>query len=229
MNPKAGTILDLEAPDGTAIEVAVDSLVIGGWTGRDPNALRHHIEELAAIGIAGPSQIPTFYRCAADAVTTDDAIQVLGEDSSGEVETVLISDGADLWVTVGSDHTDRKVEAYSIAVSKQLCRKPVASQCWRFSDVEAHWDKLQLKAWATIDGERVLYQEGTLTAVRSPRDILAARGGSALPAGTVLFMGTLPAIGGIRAGSRFEMELTDPVLNRVISHAYDIETLPVVS
>ncbi|MGA8316723.1 MAG: DUF2848 family protein, partial [Bradyrhizobium sp.] len=29
----------------------VATLVVAGWTGRDEAALRHHIEELAAIGV----------------------------------------------------------------------------------------------------------------------------------------------------------------------------------
>ena len=39
----------------------------------------------------------------------------------------------------------------------------------------------------------------------------------------------LKAIGGIRSSSRFEMELDDPVRGRKISHAYDIETLPIIA
>jgi hypothetical protein len=44
-----------------------------------------------------------------------------------------------------------------------------------------------------------------------------------------MFCGTPGAIGGIRPATRFEMELRDPVLNRVLTHSYDIEVLPVVS
>jgi hypothetical protein len=44
-----------------------------------------------------------------------------------------------------------------------------------------------------------------------------------------MFCGTLAAIGGIRPASRFEVELIDPVLNRTLRHAYDIDTLPVVT
>ena len=44
-----------------------------------------------------------------------------------------------------------------------------------------------------------------------------------------MFCGTLPAIGGVRPASRFEMTLEDPVLDRKLSHAYDIDPLPVVS
>jgi hypothetical protein len=39
----------------------------------------------------------------------------------------------------------------------------------------------------------------------------------------------LGAIGGIRPALRFEMELEDPVLGRMMRHGYDIDVLPVVS
>jgi hypothetical protein len=54
-------------------------------------------------------------------------------------------------------------------------------------------------------------------------------GSAALPPGTLMFCGTLNSIGGVRPGTRFEMELDDPVLGRKLTHAYDIEALPVVS
>jgi hypothetical protein len=44
-----------------------------------------------------------------------------------------------------------------------------------------------------------------------------------------MFGGTLGAIGGIRPGTRFEMEIEDPVLGRVMRHAYDVVELPVVA
>lgn len=50
-----------------------------------------------------------------------------------------------------------------------------------------------------------------------------------LPPGTLMFCGTPGAIGGIRPGTRFEMELKDPVLNRSLTHGYDVDVLPVVS
>jgi hypothetical protein len=42
-----------------------------------------------------------------------------------------------------------------------------------------------------------------------------------------MYCGTLAAKGGIRPSPRFEMELHDPVLQRTLTHAYDIETLPI--
>ncbi|TMI04835.1 MAG: DUF2848 domain-containing protein, partial [Betaproteobacteria bacterium] len=38
---------------------------------------------------------------------------------------------------------------------------------------------------------------------------------------------TLAALGGIRGGERFTMELEDPVLRRKLSHEYRVKVLPV--
>ncbi|MWR03259.1 DUF2848 domain-containing protein, partial [Escherichia coli] len=138
--------------------VTVNRLVIAGWTGRDPVARDKHIAELEALGIPRPATTPIYYEVTARRLTTSDAIEVSGADSSGEVEFVLVKAGGRLLLGVGSDHTDRKVETYNITVSKQICDKPVAPELWLVDDVLAHWDQLVLRAYATIGGERVLYQ-----------------------------------------------------------------------
>jgi len=217
---------------GAVEKVSVDirDLVIAGWTGRDVAALNHHIEELKAIGVQPPSSVPIYYRAAAQMLTQADSIQVLGDESSGEVEPVLIGAADRLWVTVGADHTDRKVESYGIAVSKQMCAKPVGRTAWRFEEVEPHWDRLMLRSFIREGGKRVLYQEGPLARIRDPRElILGWKGEKRLPQGVAMFCGTMPAIGAIRPSARFEMELDDPVLGRKISHAYEIEALPVIA
>lgn len=212
------------------VTVDIKDLVIAGWTGRDVAALNHHIEELKAIGVEPPSRVPIYYRAAAQMLTQSDSIQVLGDDSSGEVEPVLIGAADRLWVTVGADHTDRRVESYGIAVSKQMCAKPIGRTAWRFEEVEPHWDKLVLRSFIPEGGKRVLYQEGPLAKIRDPRElILGWQNNKRLPMGTVMFCGTMPAIGAIRPSSRFEMELDDPVLGRKISHAYDVQALPLVA
>ncbi|GJD51897.1 hypothetical protein OPKNFCMD_4656 [Methylobacterium crusticola] len=212
------------------IAVAPETLVIGGWAGRDEAAIRHHIEELAAIGVPRPSSVPVYYRVAAALLTQAPVLTVLGPDTSGEAEPVLVALADGLWLGLGSDHTDRKAETTGIALSKQLCGKPVAAGLWRLDEVEPHWDELILRAHAVIDGERVLYQEGRLSALRTPGDLMARRpDGPGLPPGTVMFGGTLGAIGGIRPAARFEMELEDPVRGRRLSHAYDVAVLPVVA
>ncbi len=211
---------------GTATrqQVTVNRLVIAGWTGRDPVARDKHIAELEALGIPRPATTPIYYEVAARRLTTSDAIEVSGADSSGEVEFVLVKAGGRLLLGVGSDHTDRKVETYNITVSKQICDKPVAPELWLVDDVLAHWDQLVLRAYATIGGERVLYQEGALSGMLAPADLIARRYGEAgLPEGTAMFGGTFAAKGGIRPADRFTYELVDPVLNRSIRHGYAIE------
>jgi Protein of unknown function (DUF2848) len=213
------------------IAAAIDNLVIAGWTGRDEKAISHHIEELAAIGVPRPSKVPLFYRVAATQLTQTTHLQALGPDSSGEVEPVVVSLADGLWLGLGSDHTDRKAETISVALSKQLCGKVIGTELWRLEEIARDWDKLILRAHAEIDGKRALYQEGPLAGIRPPDDLMTryAGAGKALDAGTAMFCGTLGAKGGIRPATRFEMEIEDPVRRRSLRHAYTIEALPVIA
>ncbi|MBM3643181.1 MAG: DUF2848 domain-containing protein [Alphaproteobacteria bacterium] len=212
------------------VRVEIGTLIVAGWTGRDLEALNHHIEELKAIGVQPPSSVPLYYRIATQMLTQTDRIQAVGPDSSGEVEPVLVGAADRLWVTVGSDHTDRRVESYGVAVSKQMCPKVLTRGAWRFEEVEPHWDRLILRSFILEGGKRVPYQEGTVGRIRAPRELISGwQGGNPrLPAGALMFCGTLPAIGKIRPSGRFEMELEDPVLGRRLAHAYDIDVLPLI-
>jgi hypothetical protein len=214
--------------DGSVVDI--DRLAIAGWTGRDVAALNRHIEELKAIGVQPPSKVPLYYRVSADLLTQADSIEVLGDDTSGEVEPVLMGAPNRLWVSVASDHTDRKVESYGVAVAKQLCPKIIARNAWRFEEVEPHWDRLVLRSFVQEGGKRVLYQEGPLATIRAPRDLIVGwRGDRRLPVGVAMFCGTLPARGPIQPSERFEMELEDPVLGRRLMHSYHVQSLPVVA
>ena len=162
-------VFTLEAKGGQLpLTLKLRQAVIAGWTGRDPVARDKHIAELEQLGIARPASTPIYYRVAARRLTTADAIEVSGSDSSGEVEFVLIGSGGRIFVGVGSDHTDRKVEAYGVTVSKQMCDKPLAPVLWNFADIADHWDRIVLRSFATINGERVLYQEGRLDGMPLP-------------------------------------------------------------
>jgi len=213
----------------TPLMLPIDQAVIAGWTGRDPVARDKHIAELEAIGIARPATTPIFYRVSARRLTTVDRIEVSGGDSSGEVEFVLIGWQGRIFVGLGSDHTDRKVETYSVTVSKQMCDKVMAPVLWELEEVADHWDRMILRSFAWIGGARVLYQEGTLDSMLPVNDLIARGfGGKGLPDGCAMFGGTFAAKGGIRPASRFEYELEDPVLGRSIKHAYDVIELPVL-
>ncbi|MGF1529467.1 MAG: DUF2848 domain-containing protein [Candidatus Competibacterales bacterium] len=219
----------LHADDRT-LPAVVETLIIAGWTGRDAAAVQHHIDELEALGVTPPSQVPLYYRAPGALVTTGDHIQVVGDHTSGEVEPVIFAFGEELFVGLGSDHTDRRAEATSVALAKALCPKPVAPQLWPWASVHPHWDQLILKAWITVDGRQTLYQQGTLAGLRRPEELWRDWShGRGLPSGAALFCGTLPAIDGVRPAEAFAMELTDPVRRATLRHHYRIEPLPLVS
>lgn len=210
--------------------VIISHAVIAGWTGRDAAAVDQHIRELEALGVRPPSTTPIYYRVATTRVTTQERMQVLGNASSGEVEFVLLKSEGKLWVGVGSDHTDRDVEAYEISVSKQMCDKPVSRQFWDYTEVEPHWDRLVLRSFVHENGARTLYQEGPVTAMRDPRELIALyTGGTTLTEGTLMFCGTLAAHGGVRPSPVFECELSDPVLGRTLLHKYTVQSLPMAT
>ena len=215
--------------EGAPRRIDIASLVIAGWTGRDKSAVEHHIAELAAIGVKRPRVVPCFYRVGANLLTASSEVEVAGEDSSGEVEFVLVSAPGTLYVGVGSDHTDRKVEAYGVTVSKQMCPKPVGRELWSLEQVEGHWDSLLLRSHVTRGGRRRLYQEGAVDRMLAPRELLARFAGPSriLPAGTAMFCGTLAVQGEIGGGERFEIELHDPVRNRSLRHEYAIRALEI--
>jgi hypothetical protein len=93
-----------------------------------------------------------------------------------------------------------------------------------------------LRAHVIENGERILYQEGSVAAMLAPLDLIArcpvpkgeTRAAGQLPENTLMFCGTLAARGGVRPTERFEFEIEDPVLGRSIAHAYSVRILPVL-
>lgn len=209
-------------------------LIVAGWTGRDRAAIEHHIEELQALGVPPPSSVPLYYRMGAALLTQAAQIEALGTQSSGEAEPTLFFAAGDWWLTVGSDHTDRQVETYSVAVSKQLCAKPVATAAWRWSDVVAYQDELQLSSRILEDGRWVDYQKGTLAAIRPLTGLRDGIFEASPEAGSIMTCGTLGALPNargeaIRPAAEMEVRLHDPHLNRSIVHRYAVQVLDVVA
>ncbi len=210
------------------VKVPVSVIVIVGWSGRDRTAVDAHIRELEQIGVAPPSQTPLYYRVGASLATQGERIQVLGEGSSGEAEAVLIGSAAyGMLVAIGSDHTDRAFEVQSVAISKQMCPKPLGRDVWRYADIAGRWDTLRLES--DMDGEP--YQRGTMAAVQDPIALAADyfQGYKAVPPEFAMFLGTVPALGGVRAGKTFSACLADDETGRALTLDYETVTLPIVS
>jgi hypothetical protein len=226
--------LQFDTDDAGPKTITIDNLVVAGWTARDRAAVDHHIEELAALGVPAPSQVPLFYRLSAQLLTQESQVEFLGNEASGEVEPLLVDDGETLWLGLGSDHTDRKLESVSVSFSKQACAKPVARQLWRFDELRDRLDDLALTSWIrdADDAEWQIYQQGTLAAIRPLTELMATSpfvSGERLARGTAMMCGTFGAKGGVRPAAQFRMELVDHVTGRTISHTYRANPLPVIA
>jgi hypothetical protein len=204
-------------------------LVCCGWAGRDRKAVEAHIDELARIGVPRPSRVPTYMSFSTYLLTTESEITVVSDTSSGEVECVLLLHGDKIWVTVGSDQTDRDIETNSIPASKQMCAKFVADACWPYHEVADHWDQLVLRCWIRQNRTRSLYQEAPLAANLPPIEVIRGLRDATFPSrddGVVLFSGTVATQSGLVFAEAYELELEDPVLNRRITASYQVRVLP---
>ncbi len=120
-----------------------------------------------------------------------------------------------------------QAETINVTLSKQMCAKPVGATLWRYDEVKPHWDKLTLRSFVPGGGKRRLYQEGPVTNMRSPEELIKLyTGGDKLAPGTAMFCGTFAVHGGISSSGTFDMELDDPVLGRKLTHSYKIVSLP---
>jgi hypothetical protein len=212
------------------ISMPVTRLLIAGWAARDQSAAEAHIRELEALGVPRPQKTPDFYHLSRSLLTTAPEIEVMGHDSTGEVECVLFSSGGELFVGVGSDHTDRRAELWGITLAKQLCAKPISPEVWNYRDVVSHWDELVLRSYAISDRGRILYQEGEASLLFPPlelMDVYNRRYGCAPASDTAMFCGTVPALEPIYWADVFCIELYDPVLNRRLTHQYRVRPLAV--
>jgi hypothetical protein len=216
------------------VQIEITQGVIAGWTGRNADAVNHHIAELAEIGVPAPSTVPLYYRVSDLMFTTAPVIQCLDDTSSGEAEPMLIDDGTRLYLGLGSDHTDRKLEAYSVAHSKQICPKPMAPVLWDFDEVADHLDEIRIRSFIKEGNDWVAYQEGTLASIRPLSELLAgspaSQGGTRLQPGTAMMCGTIAVLsGGVRPANAFRMEMIDDKLGRRIEHGYHMASLPVIA
>ncbi|MED0737884.1 DUF2848 family protein [Aneurinibacillus thermoaerophilus] len=216
--------IDLGNGDKRQETFQVSNVIVVGYGGRNIEKVMEHIHELEQIGVSPPSTIPAIYPQKLSSLTFNDSIRVNGGETSGEAEYVLFNDGNEWFVTVGSDHTDRLIEKEDIQKSKEACPKPLATLFWKLKDVEQHWDELILRSWITDNTGRRMYQENNLTALLPVHELLdkLREFGYENLSNTIIFSGTVPTLEGFVYGSKFEYELEDPVLNRIIRDEYSI-------
>lgn len=210
------------------IIAGIEYLIVTDWARREVNAPRGSYER-SELRLARVRQDPKFYPVANNQLTQSERVQVVGPHSTGAAEVLLFKQNHQLFVSLVSDHTDRGLEVHNSALSKQVCIKPIARAAWRYEDIADHWDELEMRAWLVNEGHPDLYQEGALSSLLPPLELLKLHFGTdELPNGTAITCGTVTTVGKIRTAPTFVMELHDPRLERNLRHEYFIETLPLV-
>ena len=222
--------LTLNKKSGTEpLSFSVRRMVNAGFVGRDREAVRRHIEELKKEGVPVPEEVPTLYPVASYLITTGDALEVVGESTSGEAEFVLLLEGGKIYVGAGSDHTDRDLEASSIIKAKQICPNVISSVVWPYEEVKQVWDALVLRSWVERGGQRILYQQTKLASIMSAEDIISFVRSKVKDGdldGTVIYSGTVSALGGkIIYGEGFEVELHNSQTNDSLWCRYKVRLL----
>ena len=200
-------------------------LLAGGYTGRDPVAVEEHIAELALLGVPRPAYVPWIFVANPEVLQMGGTVWAYDDTSSGEAEYVLLIGRDDIFVCIGSDHTDRGLESLSIEKSKQVYPKIVSRQVWRLDELLPRWDDLRLLSRVGEGGELTDYQDGTFSQLMRPERLLDLIGPDP-GAGTVVFSGTLPVLGGhVRPAPRFEAELFGTDGQSLATLGYDTEVL----
>ena len=204
-------------------------MVNAGYVGKNQEEVRRHIEELAAKGIPGPKTVPVLYPVVCNMLSLDPVIEVYGNETSGEVEYVLcIVTEDEVYVGLGSDHTDRHLEETDIPRAKQICPNLMGRTVWPLEEMENHWDDLVMSANVEKDGKDSLYQEGRLGLLLNPAELMSFVK-SKIPGSLenlIIFSGTMGMLTGeFIFGQKFSTKLIDEKLNRRLEISYDIRPL----
>ncbi|WP_010632919.1 DUF2848 family protein [Sporolactobacillus vineae] len=213
--------------DGKDFEWVPHQLIVAGYTGRNQDAVKKHVEELKKIGVPAPPNIPMIYHVSENLITTNNKISVVKRESSGEAEIVLANVNKKWYIGLGSDHTDRILESTSVQKSKQICCKPISRCFWSLDSVALNLDEYYIKSWVIDHGKKMLYQEGYLDNLLKPEtliNLLSNRGFSLN--NIMIFGGTLPIKGGkFIFGDRFVAVLENSSNDKKIELDYQINFL----
>lgn len=182
---------------------------------------------MSKLGVATPSTIPTLYPVSNQLSTYSDSFQVQHHETSGEIEFVLIWANNEMDVTVGCDHTDRKLEAFSVPMSKQACPNILAQEVWKFEDLADHWSQIELTCWIKLGDIEEPYQQGTCGDLMSPKALIENFKQMNIDQnGNVFYSGTIGTVGStLRYRDEYVIEMKDPVLDGSITHHYRLEYL----
>lgn len=208
------------------IHLSVKKLILCTYSGRNIEIVKKHIKEAGQEGIPPPAEIPQFYFLTPNILTTDNIINCDSTNTSGEIEYVIILHGNEIYIGVGSDHTDRMLETKNVEESKEACPKPISKEVWAYRDVKDHWDECILRCEVAENNSWRVYQEGKVELLLSVEDILSKLSNKYQISGEediVIFSGTIPTVAGkIEYLPKYKMGLVDPILDRKLELKYTL-------
>lgn len=206
------------------IEFDLNRLLIVGYSGSNIEKIKEHIKELKEhLGVPEPKRIPTIFECSKELLTTEKDIKFVGDMTSGEVEYLIIKHSNEIYIGIGSDHTDRKLESISVLKSKQVCPKPVGEEVWLYKNVKEYWNEIEAESFQNIDGEEVLYQKGKLAEILPVEKIISElenRVGNIED--SIIFSGTVPLKSTFKYGEEFTCKIFDKNNNSSLNLYYKI-------
>jgi len=195
-----------------------------GFTIRDTEKMQAHLDEVVGVHVDWPDRPPVIFPISPWATIVSDDVPIQYKTTSGEIEIVMIVDDGQLYVTCGSDHTDRELEKTDIPWSKQVAPNIVASTVWPWTDVKDHWEQVQMESY--VDGK--LYQKAGVAEFWSPEEMVDSVKGRIpeLPGARVFFSGTVVSVDELMDfGLQWTLKMIDPVAGRTIQHDYKVSVL----
>lgn len=209
------------------LSFSLNRVLIVGYSGSNTKKIMEHIEELEKeLGVPAPKKIPTIFECSKEILTSESEINFIGEMTSGEAEYLIVKHSNKIYIGIGSDHTDRKLESISVLKSKQVCPKPFSSKLWLYDDIKENWNNIRLESYQVIDNKEIIYQKGTLAEILPVEKIieeLENRVGNI--DNSVIFSGTVPLIEGFKYGTTFKGRLIDDCKKRSLELEYSIKVI----
>lgn len=216
----------IESKAGTSVISAdIKNLMVVGFSGKDVEKTMEHIHELEKEGVKCPSEVPVPYQCDPQIITRKPVIDVIGAKTSGEAEYLILCHDGKFYIGIGSDHTDRDMEAVSIHKSKQVCLKPCSETFWEYEEVKDHLPQLRLVSTQIVDGKEIEYQNGVAGDLL-PFDIIIEKVQKEIPLeDCLIYTGTVPLLNGFRFGEQFTARLIDDVLGRELAITYGVHVI----
>lgn len=209
----------------SVISADIKNLMVVGFSGKDVEKTMEHIHELEKEGVKCPSEVPVPYQCDPQIVTRKEVIDVIGPKTSGEAEYLILCHEGKFYIGIGSDHTDREMEAVSIHKSKQVCLKPCSVEFWDYEEVKDHFPQLRLISTQVVDGKEIDYQNGVAGDLL-PFDVIIEKVQKEVPLeDCLIYTGTVPLLNGFRFGEQFSARLVDDQLGRELSLTYKIHVI----